>query len=219
MLKSPNLQRTPLNTLIVAAHATELTPWVNLGRRYFRIRGDTAFLSAGIGPVAAAFGLTHFLKDFRPARIIGVGTAGVINVERFAIGDIVIARSVATNSRLIDLYTPKSQPARITLPRAVTLRTRSAEIPLKTTRGTLRVAHVFSPQEVSRTDARRRLLRRGGFDVEQLESFALAFVAEKFRCPITIVLGLTNVVGPKAHAGWRVNSERVMKRVAKAVAP
>lgn len=244
------MQRTPLNTLIVAAHAAELTPWVNLGRRHFRICGDTAFLSAGVGPVAAAFGLTHFLEDFRPGRIIGVGTAGVINTDKFRAGDVVVARSVTTDSGCGDVYTPAPQPANIVLQGVVILRPkaegspngilrppsalRSAGLRAPKLRGSLRrsvvrpsgcaqddirAAHVFAPQEISRTDARREALQRSGFDVEHLESFAFAFVAEKFRCPITIVLGLANVVGPKAHAEWRVNSERVMKRVAKAVAP
>ena len=105
-----------IKTLIVAAHASELKPLISLGKRHFVINGNTAYLSAGIGPVAAAFGLTHFLEDFAPNNIIAIGTAGVINKKIFKIGDVVCAKSVTTVSGLAAVYTPGLQEQRIAIP-------------------------------------------------------------------------------------------------------
>jgi purine-nucleoside phosphorylase len=205
--------------LVVAACTGELKPFVTLGRRHFLTRGDTAFLAAGVGPVAAAFGLTHFLEDFRPRRIIGVGTAGIINQDKFRIGDVVTAKSVTTASGMSDGYVPQLQSSRISLVGS----SASAEDD-KVWAGDDKVwagddkpknARVFAPQEISRTEARRRALLTAGLEVEHLESFAFAFVARKFRIPITIVLGLANSVGPRAHAEWKKNAADVMQKVAR----
>lgn len=214
-----------IHTLFLAAHASELAPLTRLGRKYSLIRGDTAYLAAGVGPVAAAFGLTHFLEDYRPERIIAVGTAGVINVKKFKIGDVVVAKSVATASGLTAVYTPKLQPHRIVL--AVGAGSKPARNRLRTTHisGQLsqiadgRVwnpplrANIYSPQEITNDPKWLAPLTRAGHDVEHLEAFAFAFVAKKFRIPIAIVLGLTNVIGPKAHRDWVKNQGRMITRI------
>jgi len=95
-----------INTLIVAAYNNELKHLCKMGRKYLMVKNGTAFLSAGIGPVAAAFGLSHFLEDYRPHKIITFGTAGAINLS-YNIGEIVIAKTVSMQSGTTALYSPK----------------------------------------------------------------------------------------------------------------
>lgn len=176
-------------------------PFVDLGRKYALIDGDTAFLATGVGPVAAAFGLAHFLEDCRPDAIFAVGTAGVIATDPFKIGDVVEARLVATSSGLEEAYTPKAQRAVITL-----------QPPPSATQA----ASVYCPQEITRDEALRARLATAGHDVEHLEAFAFAFVAKKFKIPLRIFLGLTNIVGPHAHAEWLKNAKIAVKRASQA---
>lgn len=191
------MRQKPLKILFLSAHASELRPLVDLGRKYQLIRGDTAFLAAGIGPVAATFGLTHFLEDYRPERIIAVGTAGVINTKKFKIGDVVVAKSVTTVSGLASVYTPTVQVQKI----AISVGTES---PLQ--------ANIYSPQEITRDTSWINPLAHARHDVEHLEAFAFAFVAKKIRIPISIILGLTNVIGPNAHKDWVKNQRRMIKK-------
>lgn len=192
-----------MKTLIVASYARELKPLVSLGRRHFVIKGDVGYLAAGIGPVAATFALTHFLEDFQPAQIIALGTAGIIQSGDFAIGDLVLAHSVAMNGGLSDSYVPAPISGLECSPKKV--RDQYAGLP--------RVS-VFSSSEITKTERRRLELCQTGFAVENLEAYAYAFVAKKFRIPCAIVLGLTNHVGPKAHKEWRKNEKRVVEKLA-----
>jgi nucleoside phosphorylase len=192
-----------ISTLIVGANAAELAPFFagkapNISRRHFVIRGDFAYLAAGIGPVAATFGLTHFLEDYRPRQIIAIGTAGAINTEKLAIGDVLVTKSVSTNAKLADVYTPRLQ---------------CATIKLKATmqKGTIKYGSVFCPQDITCTESRRAALARAGHDAENLESFAYAFVAQRFLIPCTIYLGISNNVGERAHAEWKMYGAEVLR--------
>lgn len=190
----PKPSPIPLRTLIVAAYAPELSGLAKLGRRHFVIKNNIAYLAAGIGPVAAAFGLTHFLEDYRPQSIIGIGTAGIIHPKKFSIGDIVCARSVTTAAATAGTYAPRLQKSRLILS------------PPK-----FQSAHVYCPQEITTSEFRRAALAQAGHDIENLEAFALAFVANKFRIPCEILLGLTNHIGPNAHAEWRRHAVKVQR--------
>lgn len=193
--------------LIVAACQKEIKPLCELGRRHFIVKNGLAFLGAGIGPVAAAFGLTHFLKDWRPQKIITVGTAGIVN-PRYRIGEIVLAKSCATVSGAADVYPPKSK--------TTSYNTIKISEYSKYTGRIKRVA-VFCPAEITRSEERRQVLLKKGYDVENLEAYAFAFVAGKFRIPITLYLGLTNRVGVGAHEAWRVNEGKVVKKLGELV--
>lgn len=200
-------RKIKLDHLIVGAHSSELLPFVSLGRKHHLVKDNTGFLAAGVGPVAATFGLMHFLEDHKPEQLIAVGTAGIINGKKFKVGDVVVAKSAATVSGFEECYAPNPNSS-LRLP------------PLKVRGGLARgyqFAKVFSPQEITRSPIWQKQLLKSGFDVEHLESFAFAFVAKKFRIPITIVLGLTNVIDKNAHRDWLKNQTRMVKKVCRAV--
>lgn len=199
---------SPIKLAIIAAHPSELVPFVKMGRRHLIVKKNMALLAAGVGPVASTFGLTHFLEDYRPEHIIAVGTAGIINPEKLAIGDVVVAKSASMESGFSECYTPKLQISRVTHPSALPLAIRERVV----------MAHVFSPQEITVSPDWQKKFLQSNFDVEHLESFAFAFVAKKFRVPITIILGLTNVIDSRAHVDWLKNRKALVTKVGKIAA-
>jgi purine-nucleoside phosphorylase len=54
----------------------------------------------------------------------------------------------------------------------------------------------------------RKIAGRTGADLENLEAFAVARVADAAGVPFACVLGISNRVGPKAHLEWRANAPR-----------
>lgn len=195
------MSKKKLKTLIIAACASELGPFANLNQKHYCIKKKTGFLAAGIGPVAASFGLTHFLEDYQPEKILAIGTAGIINKAKFKIGEIVLAKTVATESFFEGVYTPAKQPHQEAM---------DTGLP----KGWEGEATVYSPQEITKDETHRKILEKK-YDVEHLESFAFAFVAKKFNIPIQIILGLTNFTDENAHRDWKENQEKVMKKIYK----
>ena len=194
------MAKIKLKTLVVAAYAQELLHLCEFGNKHFVMQDGNGFLAAGIGPVAASFGLTHCLKDYAPEIIITLGTAGIINTNKFKIGDVVLARKVSTNSASPDVYTPE--------------KISNLECPLPST---FETANVFCPQEITCSEARRQILLKENHDVENLETYAFYFVAKKFQIPIMGFLGLTNIVGPNAHEEWKENEAKVCERLSQII--
>ena len=243
------MSKQKFKTLIVAACASELKPFIDLKQRHYYIKKEVGFLATGIGPVAASFGLTHFLEDYAPEQIFAIGTAGIINKKKFDIGEIVAAKTVATESFLGGFYTPTKQPHQFRLPQGPVrdryffeirpfassgrpgIRDHSKIIAHPPTLSAVgaqslrpgqgnpaptKFVSIYSPQEITRDEGVRKVLEKK-YDVEHLESFAFAFVAQKFRIPIQIVLGLTNFTDENAHEDWRKNQGKVIKKICKQV--
>lgn len=197
-----------LKHLFVAAYATELKSLCALGSSYLKIKGDTAYLAAGIGPVAASFGLTHFLEDYRPEIIVSLGTAGTFKPDLHQVGAVVCAKSVTLASHLDTVYPVDVKRARLVLPKL----NRHYSKSLKHCN---RVS-VFCPQEITKSDDLVSNLSQY-HDVENLETFAFAFVAAKFKIPIVSILGITNEVGSKGHVQWKNNEHDVVQKISNVV--
>jgi futalosine hydrolase len=60
------------------------------------------------------------------------------------------------------------------------------------------------------------LARRG--QVEHMEAWSVARAAQRAGVPFAAVLGVTNEVGPDAHAAWKANREEVEARARQAAA-
>lgn len=198
------MTRKKIKTLLLAAYPKELAAFVDLGQSYQRVDGNTAYLAAGIGPVAAAFGLTHFLEDYVPQEIVAIGTAGIIAKEGLALQDLVCVRQVSAmrvgQNADWATYVPELQISKLDLP-----------TPTAVVRDLPRV-RVMAPQEISQGAQWQTVLAKH-HDVEHLESFAYAFVAQKFKIPITILLGVTNSIGPNAQAEWKQHEAVVMQKI------
>lgn len=201
------MTRKKIKVLIVGAYAGELKPFLDMGKRYQHVENDIGFLSAGIGPVAASFGLTHFLEDYRPKTILAVGTAGIVQSEKLSLGDIVRVETLSYEGRggfdkNSEVYVPDLQLSHVELKNS-----HEAFSHLQT-------VSVFAPQEISRGEFWSQHLSQHNYQVEHLESFAYAFVAQKFKIPLTILLGLTNHIGKTAHEEWCTHEKAVMEKLA-----
>lgn len=207
------MKRKKIKNLIVGAYPQELTPFVDLGKSYQKIDGDVAYLSAGIGPVPATFGLTHFLEDYDPEHIFAVGTAGCIEKSSLEIGDVVSVASVGCWGRSLPNYNfatfiPHLQISKLNL--KATQHFSLVELPQ---------VSVFAPQDISQSQNWSEILKAQSYDAEHLESFAYAFVAHKFKVPLTIILGMTNHIGPEATQQWKQNESALMNKIFKLINP
>jgi purine-nucleoside phosphorylase len=146
---------------------------------------------AGVGLVEAGIGAARAIDEVRPRAIVFVGTAGAYPPATIDIGAAVVARRVALASTAAlrgDGYLPSVLPAVVETDRR--LRGQMA-VP---------VADVVCPLAITKTRALARRLAGAGA-VENLEAFAVARAAGKI--PFAAVLGVSNAVGPQAHAQWR----------------
>ncbi|HSZ80968.1 MAG TPA: hypothetical protein VLA14_01740, partial [Polyangia bacterium] len=66
-------------------------------------------------------------------------------------------------------------------------------------------AIVACPLAITQATALARRIATTGAALENLEAFAVARAAAAARVPFAAVLGVSNVVGPRAHAEWRAN--------------
>lgn len=195
-----------LKHLIIAAYHNELKSLCRLGKKKYIIKDTVAFLSAGIGPVIAASGLTRFLCEHRPKLIISLGTAGVVNTKKLKTGQIVMVKCVSTCSGFAETYNPLSQ-------KTIQLNTTgSIKNQIKKIKKTKEVS-VYCPQEISKSNNYRLKLLKEGFEAENLEAYAFAFVAQQFKIPLISFLGLSNTVGPKGHQEWLANEKSICRQL------
>jgi len=73
----------------------------------------------------------------------------------------------------------------------------------------LLLADVACPLAItSRPAPVKRGSRAPACDVENLEAFAVARAAAAADLPFAAILGISNAVGPSAHAAWKRNATR-----------
>jgi nucleoside phosphorylase len=191
-------------TLVLSAWEPEVAPLRRLLSAAPAARARAVALEAvGVGTVDAAVGATAAIARTRPTRVIFVGTAGVYPsaARAFPIGVATVAgelRLVSTATLRGDAYQPAPLVA-------------SAEPSVALSAGLARGASprarapVACPLAITRTAALARRIAATGAALENLEAFAVARAAAAARLPFAAVLGVSNIVGPRAHAEWRAN--------------
>jgi purine-nucleoside phosphorylase len=155
--------------------------------------------AAGVGLVEAAIGAERALAGARPEIVIFVGTAGRYGAGA-PLGGAVVARKLRLASSAVargDGYLPEILPA-------------VAEADVRLRRALARrvpVVDVACPLAITRS-ARlgRQLAAATGCAVETLEAFAVARAAAAHDVAFAAVLGISNDVGPSAHAQWRTHA-------------
>lgn len=193
-----------LKTLVISAYHRELRGLADLTHSYQKIEGDLAFLATGIGPGVAAFGLTHFLEDYKPERIISLNTAGLIDTKTFKIGDVVEAISASPASGFSERVFPEVGAQKL----KVLKNPPQTDLPK---------VKVYCPQEITLSQDWSQKLKQNGYQAESCETYMYYFVAQKFNTPITTILGFTNFVGPDGHKDWKLNEDDVCHELTKTV--
>jgi purine-nucleoside phosphorylase len=182
--------------LIVAAWAPELA-----ALRRPKVAG-MVMAEVGVGLVEAAEGTARALAKLRPRALILVGTAGRYpGNDAPGVGQVaIVGRSILAcgDAEAGRAYWPAPLP-RTTEPtqkaRLAGALARSSGAP---------IVDVACPLAITRaTSLARSLGRSTGAQLENLEAFAVLRAAAAAGVPCAAVLGVTNVVGPAAHAEWR----------------
>jgi nucleoside phosphorylase len=193
-----------IRTLVLSAWEPEVAPLRRLLRAGKPARGDVALAAVGVGTVDAAVGAATAIARARPRRVIFVGTAGVYPsaARVHAIGTAALARElrlVSTATLRGDAYHPAPLVATATTDaplRAALARGDGDGVPTAT---------VACPLAITQTAALARRIAATGAALETLEAFAVARAAAAAGLPFAAVLGVSNFVGPRAHAEWRAN--------------
>jgi purine-nucleoside phosphorylase len=165
--------------------------------------GELSGEAIGVGPIVSAVNAAFLLGRARPSRIVLVGTAGRYSGGP-AIGSAVVASVAGWSDGASELglaYVPLAPP------------------PISLDPIGLQSARVLTVPGIT-TDP--GLARRFGerWDVEHLETFGVALACARAGVPFAAVLGITNDVGPDAHAQWVANrrsAEEAARTVARAI--
>jgi len=193
-------------TLVLSAWEPEVAPLRRLvgGRsREARAAAREVVLSAvGVGTVDAAVGAAGAIARANPARVIFVGTAGVY--PRAARVLPVGAAALAGELRLVSTATLRGEayhPAPLVAAADTTpaLRARLARA------GATVIVSIACPLAITQSASLARRISATGAALENLEAFAVARAAAAAGVHFAAVLGVSNVVGPRAHLEWRAN--------------
>ena len=190
--------------LVLAAWPPELAELRRLLKRRLTNRQVVAGV-AGVGLVEAAIGATAAIAAVKPAVVIFVGTAGLYPNRRpdLALAGAVAARRLVLSADGVttgDAYLPPALPAA----QETTLALRR----IAAATGLL-IADVACPLAItSRPAVVGRRARVPACDLENLEAFAVARAAAAAGLPFAAIFGISNTVGPSAHATWKRNAAR-----------
>jgi purine-nucleoside phosphorylase len=151
----------------------------------------------GVGPVRAAAGTARFLATERPNALVLVGTAGTYGAH--PPGTVVVATEV-----LLDPDVARLGLGYVPLPPA----------PLRCDAGLVASVrpHVHAEARVLTVSAIANdptlvTARAHDAEIEHMEAWAVAWACAEAGVPFVAVLGVSNAVGPGAHAQWRANRE------------
>jgi len=198
--------------LVLAAWPPELAELRRLLKRRLTRRQVVAGV-AGVGLVEAAIGATAAIAQVKPEAVIFVGTAGLYPNRRpdLAMAGAVAARRLVLSAEGVttgDAYLPPALPA--TQETTLALRRIAAAAGLL-------MADVACPLAItSRPAVVGRRARVPTCDLENLEAFAVARAAAAAGLPFAAILGISNTVGPSAHAAWKRNATRAASAACRA---
>lgn len=157
--------------------------------------GDLPGETVGIGPIVAAAHAGSLLERLRPSSVVMVGTGGAYPGGP-AIGSAIAAELVGMSYGVAVMglgYVPRppapvpGDPAtldKLGLPRH----------------------HVLTTGAITTDPTLARRLS-DGWTVEHLEAYGVAIACRDLGIPFTAVLGISNIVGPEAHAQWLANRD------------
>lgn len=176
------------------------------GRRIERSLGGTrsvingrsvALLQTGVGPVNAAHALTAFLAREGADGIVVCGVGGAYPGSGLDVGDVVCADS--------EVYGDLGADSPDGFLDFAALGFTPIELALQVFPCERRVPFVTC-STCTGTDARAHELRaRTGGAVESMEGAAIVHVAGKERIPVGEIRGISNAVGDRDRAAWRLN--------------
>ncbi len=158
--------------------------------------GDLDGEVVGIGPVTAAARAAAILERKRPDTVILLGTAGAYPGGP-PVMSVIVGRNYGWSYGVAAMglgYVPRP-PAPVPGDEALL-----ALLPALPRHEVLTTGAVTTDLTLA-----RRL--SDGFSVEHLEAFGVAIACQHAGVPFVAVLGISNLVGPDAHAQWLTNRD------------
>ncbi|MSP56383.1 MAG: hypothetical protein EXR69_12390 [Myxococcales bacterium] len=155
--------------------------------------GDLPGEPVGIGLCAALLGTAALIERLKPDLVLFVGTAGALPgtaQPTLAIGSVVQVGVALLGDAALALglgYAPR-HPGPLTTPLLPAIRGVAAITNLAIT-----------------TDPALAALHAGHAQAEHMEAYGVALACDRAGVRWACVLGITNVVGPDAHAQWLAN--------------
>ena len=144
----------------------------------------------GVGPVVAAASMASLLAAERPDAVVLIGTAGAFPGGP-AVGSLVSGSRLGLADPLKGAglgYVPRL-PEPLEADAALRQRLALPECRILTNLGVTTdeaLAKYFSEE----------------WEVEHMEAYGAAWACQQLQVPFAVVVGITNVVGPTAHAEW-----------------
>ncbi len=186
-----------------------------LERRRFRDQGgiDPGYALRGIcgfGPVAAAARTAQLVAMLRPRRVLLIGIAGAYDVERFPVGSAVVFTRVAIDGVGAGEGASFQGPPALGFPQwpgspGTTVAPVEDVLALAAPEGTeaalLLTTCAASDSSAHAADRRARF---PSAIAEDMEGFAVALACALARVPCGIVRGISNEVGDRDAAHWRI---------------
>lgn len=167
--------------------------------------GELPGVALGVGPIAAAVATGRLLALQRPDILVLLGTAGAYPGGP-EVGEVVVASELgfASTAQTLGLgYVPLA-PGVL-----------QGDLEFSAITG-LRPARVLTAIAIT-TDPGLAARHAERWEVEHMEAFSVAFACAEARVRFVAILGITNGVGPNAHAEWlrnRVELQLAAQRVA-----
>ena len=163
----------------------------------------------GVGPLRAAVAMARLIAEHNPQHVILIGSAGAYSAD-YPIGRAFVSGALGTQDGAAALglaYTPLA-PAPISTD------------PTLAARLALPSARVLTVSAIS-TDPALRARLAADWDLEHMEAYGAALACQAAGVPFAAVLGVSNEVGPEAHAQWlqhRAAAERAAQAVVQRIA-
>ena len=155
--------------------------------------GDLRGEPVGIGLLDALLGTMRLITSQGPHHLVFVGTAGALPGSGLNIGDVICAREVQLGDAALALglgYSPRHPGA-------------------LSGRAVPGVPGVVVITNLAITTDRELSARyAGSAQVEHMEAYGFALACERAGVAWSCLLGITNEVGPGAHAQWVANRAR-----------
>ena len=173
-----------------------------------------AVVETGVGPVNAAFALTRTLHTQRPRAIIVCGVGGAYAGAGLAIGDVVCAESETYGDLGAESPDGFLDMQAIGFPVIDGDSPLFNRLPLDLFPAARRVPFVTCSTCTGTETQAAVIAARTGGAVESMEGAAIVHVARRMGVPVGEIRGISNLVGARDRAAWRVPAAAAAAREA-----
>lgn len=179
--------------------------------------GTGLVATIGFGPVAAAARTSALLAELTPSRVVLVGIAGTYDADVLPVGSASEFDAVAIEGIGVGEGERLLAPPALGFPQwpgasaQTAIHDRIALAPFAPRAGAARVLlTTCAASDSAELAARRRSRGAGAFGeavlAEDMEGFGVALACSLAETPLAIVRGISNVVGDRDPAHWRIPS-------------